>query len=74
MRIPFPSKGINKGQAAHQQASDTSSDMKNMRLYDTLDTRARGGQRPAVDKWGAGTLIGGAEQPVVAIITVSSVE
>ncbi len=73
MRIPFPSKGINKGQAAHQQASDTSSNMKNMRLYDTLDNRARGGQRPAVDKWGDGDQIGAAEQPVVAMCTVSTV-
>jgi len=48
--------------------------MKNMRLYDTLDTRARGGQRPGLDKWGDGDQIGAAEQPVVAIVTVSSVE
>ncbi len=74
MKIPFPSKGIDKGHAANQQAPDTTSDIKNMRLYDTLDDRARGGQRPGLDKWGDGDQIGAAEQPVVAIVTVSSVQ
>ena len=73
MRIPFPYRGLNKGRAAHQQPPDSSPDMNNMRLHDTLDTRARGGQRPGLDKWGAGTQIGGAEQPVVAMCTVSTV-
>ncbi len=44
-----------------------------MRVYDTLDNRARGGQRPGMDKWGNGDQIGAAEQPVVAICVVSSV-
>lgn len=74
MKIPFPSKGIDKGHAASQQAPDTTSAISNMRLYDTLDDRARGGQRPGLDKWGDGDRIGAAEQPVVAMITVSSVE
>ena len=73
MQIPFPFKGENKGVAAHRQPPISSPDMNNVRLYDTLDTRARGGQRPGLDKWGAGTQIGGAEQPVVAMCTVSSV-
>lgn len=73
MKIPFPSKGIDKGHAASQQSPDTTSDIKNMRLYDTLDNRARGGQRPGLDKWGDGDQIGAAEQPVVYICTVSSV-
>jgi len=73
MKLPFPFLGLDKGRAAHQQPPITSPDMSNVRLYDTLDNRARGGQRPGLDKWGAGTRIGGAEQPVVAIISVSSV-
>ena len=73
MKIPFPFKGLDKGRAAHQQPLGTSPDMNNVRVYDTLDTRARGGQRPGLDKWGAGTQIGGAEQPVVAMCTVSTV-
>ncbi len=73
MQIPFPYRGEDKGRAAHQQPPGTSPDMNNVRLYDTLDTRARGGQRPGLDKWGAGTQIGGSEQPVVAMCTVSTV-
>ncbi len=74
MLIPFPIKGVDKGSATHQQEPDTSPDMNNMRAYDTLDNRKRGGQRPALDKWGAGTQIGAAEQPVVAICIVNSVQ
>ncbi len=74
LNLPFPSKGVDKGRAAHQQPPETTSDMNNMRMYDVLDERARGGQRPGLDKWGAGVQIGGAEQPVVAIVVVSSVE
>ena len=73
MRIPFPFKGINKGRAASQQSPETSPDMNNIRLFDVLAHRARGGQRPGLDKWGAGTQIGAAEQPVVAMCIVSSV-
>ncbi len=74
MKLSFPREGINKGRATFEQPIETSPDMNNMRLYDTLDNRARGGQRPGLDKWGAGTQIGSAEQPVVAMCTVSSVE
>ncbi len=73
MKLSFPSGGINKGRATFEQPKETSPDMNNMRLYDTLDNRARGGQRPGLDKWGAGTQIGSAEQPVVCMVTVSSV-
>lgn len=73
MRLRFPLSGIDKGRAASEQPEATSPDMKNMRPYDTLDNRMRGGQRPALDKWGVGTQIGAAEQPVVAMCIVSSV-
>jgi len=71
--IPFPMEGIDKGQSACKQSPTTSPDMNNMRLYDTLDNRARGGQRPGLKKWGSGDQIGDTQQPVVAICTVSSV-
>ena len=73
MRLLFPHKGIDKGRALAQQPSNTSPDMNNMRFFDTLDNRARGGQRPGLDKWGNGDRIGGVEQPVVAMCVVSSV-
>ena len=71
--IPFPLEGLDKGLATNKQSPTTSSDMNNMRPYDVLDDRVRGGQRPGLDKWGNGDQIGGAEQPVVAMCTVSSV-
>jgi len=74
MKLNFPFKGIFKGRAVCEQPMTTSPDMNNVRLRDTLDNRARGGQRPGLDKWGDGDQIGGVEQPVVALIVVSSVK
>lgn len=74
MRLLFPAEGIDKGRMACEQPVTTSPDMNNVRPRDTLDNRIRGGQRPGLDKWGAGTQIGGIDQPVVAMCTVSSVE
>jgi len=44
-----------------------------MRPWDSIGGRIRGGQRPALDKWGAGVQIGAAEQPVVAMVIINSV-
>lgn len=73
MKIPFPIRGIDKGRATPEQPGQTSPDMKNMRPYDTLDNRARGGQRPAMDKKYADQ-IGGDAVPIVAICTVTVVD
>lgn len=70
----FPKLGLYKGAATNQQPLLTSSDLLNVRLYDVLGNRARGGQRPGLDKWGDGDLIGGAEQPIVAMCIVETVE
>ena len=71
--IIFPIKGLHKGFMTEKQPGLTSFSMLNVRPYDTLSNRLRGGQRPGLAKWGEGTLIGGAEQPVVAMCAVSSV-
>lgn len=71
--IPFPVMGVNKGRACSDQPFATSSDMKNVRPRDVLDGRARGGQRPGLDKWGNGDLVGGSNQPVVAMCVVASI-
>ena len=73
MRITFPMLGLHKGAAGSNQPSLTSPDMNNVRPIDALDGRARGGQRPGLDKWGAGTQIGATERPVVAMCVVRSV-
>lgn len=50
MILVFPFKGLDKGRATGQQPEGTSPDLSNVRPYDTLDNRARGGQRPGLDK------------------------
>lgn len=73
LNLKFPFKGVDKSRALCEQSPESSSDMNNMRLYDSLENRARGGQRPGLDKWSA-TQIGGEMRPVVAMCIVSSVD
>jgi len=70
MEIKFPVDGINKGQAAVDQPVNTSPDLNNVRPYDTLDNRMRGGQRPGLDKRYS-QRIGGIASPIVAIISIT---
>lgn len=69
MELRFPIKGLNKGAPSSQQPAQTSRDLNNVRPY--FDGRVCGGQRPGLDKWGAGILIAGVAGPVVAICSVS---
>lgn len=71
--IIFPIKGKHVGFGTEVQPEYTTSRINNMRPYCTQGSRLRGGQRPPLDKWGAGTQIGTAENPVVAMCTVSSI-
>ena len=73
VQIQFPYLGLNKGRATSQQPFLTTSVMNNVRVYDVIDRRARGGQRPGLTPWGNGDLIGGSNQPVVALCVVSSI-
>lgn len=70
--IIFPFGGIHKGGLPGNQPENTSPQLQNCRPF--FQGRLRGGQRPGLKKWGAGNQIGGAEQPVVAISSVSAVE
>lgn len=70
--ILFPIKGLHKGFMTEKQPGLTSFSMLNVRPYDTLANRLRGGQRPGLVKWSTDQ-IGDAEQPVVAMCSVSSV-
>jgi hypothetical protein len=75
-RLTFPVKGINKSRIPEDQPEATSPDLNNMRPFDVLDERIRGGQRPGMVKryseqvTNAGTGPG----PVVAMCEVSVVE
>ena len=72
-RVYFPLLGINKGRVTSQQPFATASRMSNVRLFDVLDNRARGGQRPGLTPWGNEDQVGAAENPVVAMCIVSSI-
>jgi hypothetical protein len=72
VRLVFPIKGIHKGAGTISQPEGTTFDANNVRVFDVLENRARGGQRPALDKWGAGNQIGSLEEPVVAMCIVGS--
>ena len=69
--LTFPINGKHTGFPAGKQPGKTSRSLNNVRPY--FDGKAVGGQRPGLDKWGAGVQVGGAEQPVVAMCTVSTV-
>lgn len=71
--VPLPYKGINRGTPVANQSPEYSSQMQNVRPKDVLEGKLRLGQRPGLKKWGEGTLIGGVNQPVVAMCAVSSV-
>ena len=66
-----PLKGINKGLPADKPMLMSSEYMNNVRIGG-FSGRIVVVQRPGLDKWSA-TQVGAAEQPVVAICTVSSV-
>lgn len=67
-----PIKGIHKGLPADKPVPGTSEYMNNVRPKG-FGGRILIAQRPGLDKWGAGTQVGAAEQPVVAMCTVSTV-
>jgi hypothetical protein len=68
-----PIKGISKGLPVDKEQPTTSGYMNNVRPVDVLERQLRLSQRPGLDKWGAGTQIGAAEQPVVAFVVVAAV-
>ncbi len=48
--LKFPIRGINKSRVPDEQPEATSPDMNNVRPFDVLDDRIRGGQRPGMKK------------------------
>lgn len=71
-KLRFPMFGKNVNFAASTQPDLTSSDMRNVRPFDVLEERARGGQRPGMRKVynqdiGNGT-------PVVKMSQITTVE
>ena len=73
MEFQEPYRGIFKGFAVDKIPNEYSPSMNNVRPIDVLERRIRLGQRPGLEKWSTDQ-IGGSEQPVVALISVSSVK
>ena len=73
MELLPPIKGLFRGTLLGHAPELTSESMNNVRPVDSLEKRIRIGQRPGLDKWGTGTQVGAAEQPVVAMCFVNSV-
>ena len=72
MELLFPQKGLHKGFPVNKQPQGTSPDLNNVRPYDTLDNRVRGGQRPALNQKYT-QQIGGVAYPIVAMCSVTVV-
>ena len=73
MELLPPIRGLFKGSLTGHAPELTSEYMNNVRPVDVQEKRVRIGQRPGLDKWGNGTQVGSAEQPIVAVCFVSSV-
>jgi len=67
-----PIRGINKGIPSDKALPGYSEYMNNVRA-DGFEKKVVITQRLGLRKWGAGTQVGAAEQPVVSMCTVSSV-
>ena len=70
--IPFPLKGKDVNWSVEQQPPLTTSEVENVRPYDVIGERARGGQRPAVRRWSTNR-IGAGDYRIDKIVQISRV-
>ena len=74
--LKFPIRGISKSRVPEDQPKATSPDMNNVRPFDVLDERIRGGQRPGMVKRYSErvTNVAAGTGPVVGMCEVSVTE
>lgn len=70
LTVSFPFKGVNQAVAYMQQPPITTHLMKNMRVKDASEQRARGGQRPGIAKVSTDQI--GSTKPVLKIIQIAT--
>jgi hypothetical protein len=70
LTVSFPFKGCNQAVAYMQQPPITTHLMKNMRVKDASEQRARGGQRAGLTKVSTDQI--GSTKPVLKIIQVAT--
>ena len=68
-----PIKGVSTGLPVDKESPITSGYMNNVRPTDVLENKIRLGQRLGIGKWGSGTLVGGANNPIVAFCVVAAI-
>lgn len=73
IELTTPICGISLGLPVDKESPATSGYCNNVRPTDVLENRIRLGQRPGLVKWGSGTLIGGADNPIVAFCVVAAI-
>jgi len=73
MILAFPIKGKHVGLGAFVQPDLTAPVMNNVRPYDVLERRLRGGQRPGLDKQ-YDEQISNATMPIVAMASVTVID
>lgn len=71
-RLAVPYKGVNSGVTVCTTPQEYTTNMNNVRPVDVLEKRIRLGQRPGLKKWSTDR-VGAENQPVVEIVSVSSV-
>lgn len=72
IKFPFPVGGLDEAQAYTSQPPYTSPDLQNVRAFDTVEERWRGGQRPGLSKGWEQQLGGG--EPIYYMGQVTIVE
>ena len=72
IELPFPFLGLNTGEAVDKQPLYTSGHLNNVRPYDVMEIRKRGGQRPGLDKKYS-EQIGTQGFPVVAMTEITMI-
>lgn len=74
MKLVFPHRGYHEGSATTQQPAGTSPHLLNVRSFDPLDGKARGGKRPAERKWSDTQVSKALASPVVEMLSVTVVD
>jgi len=73
MELLFPIKGLHVGFPVSKQPANTSPHLNNVRPYDTLDNRIRGGQRPGLSQKYTDQ-IGDHNLPIIAMCSVTVID
>lgn len=73
MELRFPLAGLHQGYSTEAQPELTAFKLQNVRPYDPLSNRARGGQRPGMDKK-FDQQIGGDAASIVWIGSITTVD